>query len=161
VAAAVFLGAVIVLAFGVRTESGIVGTSILGKVALILCGLATFAMAALSTIPAPTLDSPSDVTELYVTAGQFAPIVADLALIVASAVVIRANVVSGVARWSLPTLAIWLALELLLARVPFAGWVVAAAGVYTFLALQILAGALFVLQAQSWKRQPATASGVS
>jgi len=149
VAAAVLLGAVTVLAFGVRMESGIVGRSIAGKVALVLFGLASFAAAVFSSIPSPSLDTVADWPALYVAAAEFAQVVLVVTLIVAASEVIRTSVVVGAARWGLLTLGGWIAFELLFARVPYVGWLVGVSGGYLQLALQIATGLLFVLQAQS------------
>jgi len=159
VAAAVLLGAAAVLAFGVRLESGIVGRSVVGKAALVLFGLATFAAAVLSSIPSPTLDT-TDSAALYVAAAEWTQVVVVVALVAAAAEVIRASVVVGGARWGLLALGCWTACELLFARVPYVGWVVGVSGGYLQLALEIMTGLLFVLQAQSTSPLPSVSGAV-
>ena len=94
----VLLASCVVLAFGWRKETGIVGTSVLGRAALLLVGLA-FPIQALASW-AVLRGAPSDTGAalLFVTALNLLPIAG---MSVAAVAVARRRVVEGFARWVL------------------------------------------------------------
>jgi len=95
ISALLLLGAVIVLAIGLRGETGIVGSSTLGKVALIVFGARGLVLVGFTIVLAgaslPVAQVINDCgTVVFVAAGA-----------VASIVVVRKRVLQGVSRWVL------------------------------------------------------------
>jgi hypothetical protein len=119
--AGVLVVACVVLAVGIRRESGIAGTSIIGKLALILFAVANLAMTIVSAGPLPTLGTSPSVLALITAESWTCTLVELFALIIASIVVFRAGVIRGVARWGLVVLAIILSLALVLSHIPNRG----------------------------------------
>lgn len=94
----VLLASCIVLAFGFRHEKGIVGTSVLGRAALLLVGLALPVQALASWAVLRGAASDTGPALVFVTALYLLPIVA---MSVAAVVVARRRVLEGFARWAL------------------------------------------------------------
>lgn len=164
VCAAVLVAAYAVLAVGVGRESGIVGTSWVGKTLLILTpalGLAVdllnFApLSPMTYLPASAYDGTGQVdqhalmTVLWVLEGV--AYLGHAALIAASVFVIRAGAVRGAARWGLAVLAVAnVVLDLAWSGVlgsgpqliPLLSW-----GAIALALIQLVIGVLFVLQAR-------------
>ena len=147
---AVLLASWVILAFGFRGEAGIVGSSVLGRIALILIGLVG---------PIQTLVSfaflsgglVGTVQGLWIgTALQLLPIVA---IIGAAVMVARAQVLDGFARWILVGVAAAEVLVFALSAVPNASQAYYIAVLFYLAALPPLllaiAGVSFALQGRS------------
>lgn len=145
--AAVLVIAFVVLAFGVRGERGIAGSSRVGKTALVLFALTTAVSAGYVTW---------DMTAVGVNSGLLAivsillwtwEIVRVVALVVAAIVVFRAGVVTGPARWALPVVALVLAGVMVVSRIPLPAvlsvWLWGLVGIPLAL---LLTGVLFLVQ---------------
>ncbi len=101
VTAVFLLAAMGVLAFGIRGETSIVGSSIVGKVALVIFGARNLVYVLLDKLPfnvavLPVMTYMSSAFTLFVV----------VALAVAAALVVRAGVLHGFARWVLLVVAI-------------------------------------------------------
>jgi hypothetical protein len=116
--AGVLVVALTILAIGIGKESGIPGTSVIGKLSLMIIGVAALALSFIDTGPMPTLGTNPTVLA-FLTIGWVTGGILELAaLTVASIVVFRAGVVRGIARWGLLALAITLTVTLALGHVP-------------------------------------------
>ena len=102
--ALVVLVAAIVLAVGVRGDGGIVGRSVLGRVALILFGAQGLAFAALGAFvvnPLVAAVGLDDLSGALIVPFGAVIVLFTAATIVAGVIVVRAGVIHGVARWML------------------------------------------------------------
>jgi hypothetical protein len=148
--AGILVVAFALLAFGFRAERGIAGRSVIGKAALILFAAPNLLVVILDSGPMDTL--PIDHARLAVeTAAYVAATYGGLAgLLVAALIVLRAQVVRGVARFGLPLLALMTALPLAIGHVhsQVIGHIVFwdySAGIVVLLAI----GVLFLVQGAS------------
>ena len=92
------LAGCVTLAFGFRTETGIVGSSTAGRIALLLLGLG-FPLQSLVSVA--ILSSGAVGSWQGVVAGTVLQLLPIAATFVAGVVVVRAQLVTGVARWGL------------------------------------------------------------
>ena len=107
-AAVLLLGATVVLATGIRSEQSIMGTSLLGKIALILFGARSLIVIAVAKVPFPDSSLPAvrvlmaSLSVLFVVAVAYA-----------AREVVRASLLRGASRWSLVAVAGSFAIALL------------------------------------------------
>ncbi len=99
----VMLLATVILAFGVRGESGIAGASIIGKVALLVFGASYLLFSLYGLLPSSR--TPGVAASVFV--GDALELVVIAAAVVAGVVVVRAKELHGVARWMLLAVALW------------------------------------------------------
>jgi len=162
--AAVLVASFAVLAFGVRGGTGVAGSSLVGKIALVLFALCTLVVNLVGFVPLPTLPE-GEYTGLGKTdlgavillgiASFAVAVLGTIALAVASIVVLRAGVVHGVARWGLVVLAVVSVLSLLVNRIPVETFgVIAFWGFSAELVVQLLLGIAFVVQRQRTAPSP-------
>jgi hypothetical protein len=107
----ILLGAVAILALGIRGESGIVGRSVVGKIALLVFGLGGWAFQVLGLLP---IGQGQD----FVAVGASLTIALTVAVAAAAVVVVRARVLSGFARWALVPVAVCNAVAAGLSYIP-------------------------------------------
>ena len=145
--------AVFILALGVRSETGIVGSSVVGKVALIGFGVLRVLLAVLpSSFPialdADTMDLSTRTVLGYVNTFLYAlPLIAAL---VAGLVVVRVGVLHGVARWGLLGSAAANLMGMILLTIPVVEVMSAASLFYSASLLLMLAlGIALMLSGQS------------
>lgn len=99
----VMLLATVILAFGVRGEPGIAGTSIVGKVALLVFGAGYLLFGLYDLLPI----SQTPGVAAAVFGGEALELVVIAAAVVAAVVVARVGVLHGVARWMLLAVGLW------------------------------------------------------
>lgn len=92
-----------VLAFGVRGEAGIAGSSVLGRVALVVFGAGYLLFRLYLLVPGT--ETPG--STLAVIAGSALELLVIVAGVVAGVVVLRAHVLHGGARWMLLVVSVW------------------------------------------------------
>ena len=116
--AAVLVIAFVVLAFGVRGEQGITGSSRVGRTALVLFALTSIVSAGYVAVNMTAVGVNSSVLALVSILFWTLEIVRVVSLIVAAIVVFRAGVVTGPVRWGLPVVALVLAGVMVVSRIP-------------------------------------------
>lgn len=104
VSAIIFLVALAVLAFGIRGEQGIVGGSIVGKVAMLVFGIGGVVTRIIGLLSDNTTLTGAIAVGYLLTAISAIVLIAS---IVAAIVIARAGVLHGFARWALLVLVAW------------------------------------------------------
>ncbi len=102
ISSAVLLAAAAILAFGIRGESGIVGGSVVGKVALVVFGADHLLIDLRSLLP---VDLTTDAIIVQTSASVAMDALGIAAVVIAAICVARADVLHGVARWVLVVVA--------------------------------------------------------
>lgn len=149
ISAALLAVALIILAVGVRGESGIAGRSVVGKVALIVFGSSSLLFILTGVF---TQDLTEDGASFLRSTSIIPPVIIVVAVVVAAVAVVRADLLHGFARWALVVVATGWAILAVLFSIPSAEFVyalvVARADVLHPLLL-ILLGLTYALQGQS------------
>ncbi len=117
VSAAVLVFAFVVLAFGVRGERGIAGSSRVGRTALGLFALTSIVSAGYVAVNMTAVGVNSGVLALVSILFWTLEIVRVVSLIAAAISVFQAGVVTGLARWGLPAVALVLAGVVVVSRI--------------------------------------------
>lgn len=147
----VLLAAFAVLAVGVRGEAGIAGPSVVGKTALIVFAMVHATSTGYFVWPTPNGDADAIVLSMWTALVWGSVLVSLIALMVAAAVVFRAGVVGGAARWALPAFALMTVVALV------AGLVVAFAPIWigalvASQLLQLVTGVLYIVEGRRSRR---------
>ncbi len=112
------IAACIVLAVGLRGETGIAGTSLLGKLALILFGVTHTLSAGYFAWPAPGAGTPPPILVVWSSLVWGIDVLSMVALAVAAIVVFRAGVLRGLAHWGLLAYAVTTVVALVVSTLP-------------------------------------------
>ncbi|MEY9951457.1 hypothetical protein [Leifsonia sp. EB34] len=145
--AVVLIIAFVVLAFGVRGEGGIAGSSRVGRAALVVFALTSvmsFGYVSMNLTVVAVNEGQMAVASILLWARALVHVVA---LVVAALAVFRAGVLTGPDRWALPILAVLLIGTLVLSRIPLP--VATGASIWGLVAFQLgllLTGVLFFVQ---------------
>ncbi|MCI0158936.1 hypothetical protein KNO15_19715 [Leifsonia shinshuensis] len=149
VPAIALIAACIVLAVGVRGEPGIAGTSLLGKLALILFGVTHTLSAGYFVWPAPGAGAPLPMLVIWSSLVWAIDLLSLVALAVAAIVVFRAGVLRGPARWGLPAFAVAMVVALLVSTLPVVVLVPVWVGaLIASQAIQLATGVLYIVEGQ-------------
>ncbi|WP_295123607.1 hypothetical protein [uncultured Leifsonia sp.] len=147
VSAVVLIASFVALALGVQGETGIAGTSTVGKAALVVFAVAHSTSIGYFRLPAPSAEADPAVLALWSTLIWGSVLLSLAALIVAATVVFRAGVVRGAARWALPAVVSATVIALLAGRIPSLAaipiWIVA---LLASEVLQLATGVLYVAE---------------
>lgn len=140
-----------ILAFGIRGEPGIVGRSVIGKIALLVFGLGTDAVVpALVGVLARNLSQNTLTIEGYFELNFAYGLIIIASGVVAAIVVVRANILHGFARWALVPVVVCYGFAMGLSWIPELEAVYVAAGTELLRpASLIVLGFTYLLQGQS------------
>lgn len=145
--AALLLIAYVLLAFGVRGEPGLVGASRSARTVFVVLALTTTLTAGYVPLPAVTIGVSTPVLALAGILFALFAIVHVLALTVVAVLVFRAGVVTGLARWAFPVLAVLTILVMVASRIPLPAAIgVWGTGLVAIPLVMLLTGVLFLVQ---------------
>lgn len=147
------VAACIVLAVGLRGETGIVGRSVAGKLALIVFGLTHTLSTGYFSWPAPGVGASPAVLAVWSSLIWGLDVLSLVALAVAAFAVFRAGVLRGLARWALPAFALAMVVAVVVSTLPvvvlipvWMGALIAAQ------LLQLATGVLYIVEGQRARR---------
>ncbi|MBO1740170.1 hypothetical protein [Leifsonia sp. TF02-11] len=153
ISAVLLIAGFIVLAVGLGGETGIAGSSVVGKSALILFGVTHVASTGYLPVSAPGIGAGREVLAVWATLIWGLVLLSLVALAVAAVVVFRAGVVRGLARWSLAALGVTTVLALLASQVPSLDFItIWIDALILSQVLQLATGVLFIVEGQRASR---------